>query len=320
MSTAQSSRLLPRRTLQQCLRNPPPPLRPHHRHPIRTITYRSTASSPSTLNAAPKNPLDIVNAHRAELQRQAHYKRRRNFAAWGAAISMLVPILFALTYPVEELEKGVAEKKEREARRAAERAEFQRLNARALGRAADMAEGGDGSSSAGGSWLPRERADASEADNKMFQGKEVIVKGGGAKIVAHDGQTGEELELVPTGTSSIPHFPRTIHVASSAPSSAESASTTASGARNEEDNEYTLLGLGVRSVSFLGIQVYVVGLYVQTSSLAALQASMVRHINPLGSALIPGEKAQLRESLLDPEKSREVWDKLLKSGEKLKMA
>ena len=147
------------------------------------------------------------------------------------------------------------------------------------------------------SLVPRDRADAPDEANREFQGKPVKVLGGGARIVARDESSGEEVELVSTGTSTVPHFPRTV----SLPTGNEG-----------KEEEYTLLGLGIRTVSFLGVQVYVAGFYVATSSLSGLQADLVKAVNPIASALIPGEKEQLRAGLLDGEKSYDIWDQLLK--------
>lgn len=149
------------------------------------------------------------------------------------------------------------------------------------------------------SLLPKSKADAPAKGAEEFQGKPVVVIAGGQKVVARDERTGKEIELVETGTSTIPHFPKTIRIPASSPSGVAS------------DDEYTLLGLGIRTVSFLSIQVYVVGFYVQTNSLAALQAKMVHHINPTASALVAGEKTDLRTALLDGTKSHEIWNMLL---------
>jgi hypothetical protein len=142
-----------------------------------------------------------------------------------------------------------------------------------------------------------------------FQGKEVVLVAGGQKVVARDEKTGKEIELISTGTSTVPHFPKTIQIPST-------SGVTTSGVPDEE--EYTLLGLGIRTVSLFSIQVYVVGMYVQTSSLPALQARMVKSINPMGSALIAGEKDELRSALLDGDKSYELWNGLL-TEENLKL-
>jgi hypothetical protein len=144
------------------------------------------------------------------------------------------------------------------------------------------------------------KADAPKGAEDSFQGKPIVVVAGGAKVVAHDERTGEDTELVPTGTSSVPHFPKTIQL------------PTADAPDGSETTEYTLIGLGIRTVSFLSIQVYVMGLYVQTSSLAALQTKFIKKINPLASSLIPGEKEVLKSKLLDPEQSYQFWDEVLR--------
>lgn len=141
----------------------------------------------------------------------------------------------------------------------------------------------------------RDSALVPQGVNEEFKGKPVRVVEG-ARFAAKDGGRGEG-EPVETGTSTVPYFPRTIYL------------PTGSGAAQED---YTLLGLGIRSVSFLGVQVYVAGLYVASSSLPGLQADLVKAVNPIASALIPGEKEQLRDGLLDGEKSYEIWDTLLK--------
>lgn len=115
-------------------------------------------------------------------------------------------------------------------------------------------------------------------------------------------------EFVQTGTSTIPHFPRFIQLPSSSP--LPSATTDVS----SSEEQYSLLGLGIRTVSFLSIQVYVLGLYVRTADLDRLQAAFVKHVNPGGSSLIPSEKTELREQLLDAGASLEVWDKVLREA------
>ena len=104
---------------------------------------------------------------------------------------------------------------------------------------------------------------------------------------------------VPTGTSTVPTFPTTIHLPSSATNPLP-------------ETEYTLLGLGVRTVSFLSIEVYVVGLYVATSDLPSLQSRLIHTINPQASALIPTEAQQLQQRLLGSESSEEIWDAMLR--------
>lgn len=143
------------------------------------------------------------------------------------------------------------------------------------------------------------QAETLAGSEEKFQGKPVIVAAGGAKLVAHDEISGDDIELVLTGTSSVPHFPKTIRLPTT-------------DVPDVEEAEYTLIGLGIRTVSFLGIQVYVVGMYVQTSSLAELQTRFIKRVNLLATTLLPGEKDDLRKVLLDAEQSYKIWDDILK--------
>ncbi|KAB5550829.1 chalcone-flavanone isomerase-domain-containing protein [Coniochaeta sp. 2T2.1] len=125
------------------------------------------------------------------------------------------------------------------------------------------------------------------------------------KVVVHDDQGHE---IVATGNSTVPHFPRTIEVPSSSPDLAAATATTTP---TTPTTEYTLVGLGLRSVSFLGIQVYVVGYYVATSDIAALQSTLIKRVNRIATTLVPGERDELRTSLLDPAQGEEIWNELL---------
>ena len=129
------------------------------------------------------------------------------------------------------------------------------------------------------------------------------------KIVVHD-EDGRV--IVPTGNSTIPSFPRTIELPSytTAPSSGPLSTTTAA----DVATEYTLVGFGVRTVSFLGIQVYLVGYYVATQDVAALQNALIKRVNPIATTLVPGERDQLRTALLDQVEGEKVWEELLASG------
>jgi Chalcone isomerase like len=106
---------------------------------------------------------------------------------------------------------------------------------------------------------------------------------------------GDDVEQVPTGTSTIPTFPKTIHLSSVSDSPAS------------DEQEYQLIGLGIRTVSFLSIQVYIVGLYI-----AALQERLMRVLDPVATTLVPGERSQLKDILLDPERGEEIWNTILK--------
>ena len=129
-------------------------------------------------------------------------------------------------------------------------------------------------------------------------------KGGKVVILDERGEeVGKEKDMIETGTSSVPFFPRTLDFRD-----AERVSSAAA----PDTTKYQLIGLGIRTVSFLGIQVYVVGFYIALDDIAKLQSAMIRHINPLASTLVAGEKGQLARDLLDPEKSEEIWNKVLK--------
>ena len=160
----------------------------------------------------------------------------------------------------------------------------------------------------------QQQLDASSEANAKFQGKEVHVIGAGeGKRIVAQGH-GEEIELMETGTSSVPHFPRTIYL----PITSESQTIVEGAQPNAPENpgnlenqeEYTLVGLGIRTVMW--IQVYVVGLYIRTKDISSLQEKLIHYVNPIASTLVPTEKEDLRKKLLDPTESREIWSELLK--------
>ena len=125
--------------------------------------------------------------------------------------------------------------------------------------------------------------------------------------IAPSDSASEEVEQVPTGTSTIPTFPKTIHL--SGPSSTSAPSSLSIG-----NQEYQLVGLGIRTVSFLGIQVYVVGLYIALSDVSILQESLIRTLDPIATTLVAGEKSKLKDLLLDPERSEEIWNSIIKDS------
>jgi hypothetical protein len=141
------------------------------------------------------------------------------------------------------------------------------------------------------------------------------------KVVVHD-ENGRE--IVPTGNSTIPTFPRTLdlpaytHPISPTPTESPTdtlhpptiTASTAHGATTE----YTLVGLGVRTVTFVNLQVYLVGYYVATADIAALQNALTKKVNPIATTLVPGEREELRAALLDPAESEKTWDELLAHG------
>jgi hypothetical protein len=167
------------------------------------------------------------------------------------------------------------------------------------------------------------KMDASSEAEARFHGKKVqiIGAGEGKRIVAHG--KGEEIELVETGTSSVPHFPRTIYLPASAGEdpnastpvpglvTAAQANSPVNPGNITNQEEYTLVGLGIRTVSFLSIQVYVVGMYVRTQDISGLQSKLIHLVNPEASTLVPSEKDSLKQKLLDPVTSKEIWNELL---------
>ncbi|RAL09929.1 Six-hairpin glycosidase [Aspergillus homomorphus CBS 101889] len=157
-------------------------------------------------------------------------------------------------------------------------------------------------------------------------------------------------EQVSTGTSSVPYFPATIRLpkvldAATMPLSAgdEIALSTAA-EKPADEEEYQLLGLGIRTVSFLKIQVYVVGMYVAKSDISELQRRLVQTaVNPpavqpstpsdaaagesgrgvitnavgatAATSLVSTERDRLRQLLLDSsEQGDAVWDAILREG------
>lgn len=121
---------------------------------------------------------------------------------------------------------------------------------------------------------------------------------------------GEEPEEIPdvveTGTSTVPTFPRVVDFYDDETGSKDAAQI------EDQLAEYQLLGLGVRTVSFLGIEVYVVGMYIATDDIAKFQASLIKKIDPIASTLVAGEKEKLKALLFDSEKSEEIWGSVLK--------
>lgn len=126
----------------------------------------------------------------------------------------------------------------------------------------------------------------------------------------------EEVEQVPTGTSTIPKFPKIIHLPSTTPPSSPAAANEPNGGQ-QASVEYQLVGLGVRTVSILSLEVYVVGLYIAVSDIAALQERLVHSVAgaEVATTLVPGEKKSLREKLLDKTAGEDLWDEIIRDGQ-----
>lgn len=230
--------------------------------------------------------LDEVSLHRAAQLRRAQHVRRRNWLALGAALSMIAPMILVKVWPMPEEVRAEIEKKKIQK----EKDE------------ADQKEAAESKFS----FIKPTQTDSPRSATESFQGKTVVIAPGDKIVATTDpSKTSvvdkETEELVPTGTSYIPYFPKTIQVPSA--TGPEGISS---------DSEYQLLGLGIRKVSFLKVQVYVLGLYVRTADISILQNHLINTVNPSASALIPHEKEELRKALLDPERSEEIWDTILR--------
>ncbi|KAL9051251.1 MAG: hypothetical protein Q9162_006140 [Coniocarpon cinnabarinum] len=234
-----------------------------------------------------RNPLNYFERERQRIRHNQYLKRRMVFAGTGLAACIVAQVFLIFTFGDESApqNKDVA----------AQAGNLERLDAR------EPREGEPG--------FP------SNADGVHVVGQKPGVPG-----VALD-EYGNE--LVETGNSTIPYFPKTIRLPTTP--SQESARTSdtlpaaASANAGREDEEYSLLGHGIRTVSFLRIQVYYLGVYVRTSDLPELQRRFVSQANASATSLIPAEKQALREKLLSLEKSQEVWDAVLR-GEGIKSA
>ena len=152
-------------------------------------------------------------------------------------------------------------------------------------------------------------------DAPPYNQRDAFTSGARVEITGQD--HGPETDQVPTGTSTVPYFPRSIWLPTSGSASDEGQSPALPagiGAAQEEE-EYQLLGLGIRKVSFLRIQVYVVGLYVARGDMGRLQEELVRaSVGSGASTLVQGEKEDLKKTLLDGEGSTRVWSEVLKEG------
>ncbi|KAL9063360.1 MAG: hypothetical protein Q9161_009508 [Pseudevernia consocians] len=146
-------------------------------------------------------------------------------------------------------------------------------------------------------------------------GRNALTSGARVEIIGQD--HGPNTDQVSTGTSTVPYFPRSIWLPRSGGASEEGKSPALPagiGAAQEEE-EYQLLGLGIRKVSFLRIQVYVVGIYIAKGDMGRLQEELVKaSVGSGASTLVQGEKEDLKKTLLDGEGSTNVWSEVLKEG------
>ncbi|TVY19779.1 Altered inheritance of mitochondria protein 18 [Lachnellula arida] len=153
-----------------------------------------------------------------------------------------------------------------------------------------------------------------QADSGRRPDDPMVVLGRERKIVVQKlGEEPEEVvDVVATGTSTVPTFPRVLDFYDDEREGSDNG--IGPGQNDDRLVEYQLIGLGIRTVSFLGIEVYVVGMYVATDDIAAVQEALIRKIAPLASTLVAGEKDELKAKLYDPQASVEIWSDVLKKS------
>lgn len=168
--------------------------------------------------------------------------------------------------------------------------------------------------------------DNNKATDKAMKldGPEGFPGGGGLSVIRVEGQDG--VDQVATGSSTIPHFPSTIKLPKKLDVSEMKVGDEPQSAEGEE--EYQLIGLGIRAVTFFRVHVYVVGMYIARADISELQQRLVRTaLNPPAdqsmvtdvpaginaTSLVPAERQQLKELLLDPERGDAAWTAVLKS-------
>lgn len=249
-------------------------LHPNRRFQPHTTSLRSIFSEPPP---PPRNPVDPITVHRAETARRAYYARRSRFLIAGAIFGMFGVFVTATMISVD----------------------------------------------------PRHGSGAGGGINKLDSGKgkdgeddPLVVLGRERRVIVQKlGQEPEErVDVVQTGTSSVPTFPRVIDFADNVEEieklqhDKNQVHNVPGGPTDSALTEYQLLGLGIRTVSFLGIQVYVVGVYIATEDIAKIQQKLVRRITANGSTLVAGEKEKLKAMLLDPEQGLDIWDDILQTA------
>ncbi|KAK6335644.1 Altered inheritance of mitochondria protein 18 mitochondrial [Orbilia brochopaga] len=137
--------------------------------------------------------------------------------------------------------------------------------------------------------------------------REVLAKAGGAAgpvIIKEATSTGSQVvETVPSGSSHVGPLPKRIYLPAGLVGEGE----------KQILEEYTLIGHGLRTVSFLSIQVYVVALYVATSSLPSLQRHLLTtsSVPPTATTATLPERESLKSTLLSSDGSTAFFNTLL---------
>jgi len=133
---------------------------------------------------------------------------------------------------------------------------------------------------------------------------DAIIHGLERKVVIRD-DIGQE--MVETGNATIKTFPRILRI----PTTPGAKSTNLD---KDPTTEYTLVGLGLRTVTMFSIQVYLVGFYIATTDIARLQKHLVTHVNPIATTLVQSERESLRTTLANHVQGEELWDRLLQDS------
>ncbi|KAI9827678.1 MAG: Altered inheritance of mitochondria protein 18 mitochondrial [Phylliscum demangeonii] len=112
------------------------------------------------------------------------------------------------------------------------------------------------------------------------------------------------VQMVPTGSGAVPRFPRRIQLPDDDDDDDDDDTAGAV--------EYQLLGVGVRTVSFLQIKVYVVGLYVATEDVDRLRQALLWHLDHPVDPTLPAGYETVQVRLLLPQASEELWSAVLR--------
>ncbi|KAJ5671281.1 Chalcone isomerase [Penicillium longicatenatum] len=147
----------------------------------------------------------------------------------------------------------------------------------------------------------------SESRAMKMDGPPGFPSDGGPSVIPLHGQ--DNVDQIATGNSSVPYFPTTIRLPSITGTENKKPGDKLS---TSDGDEYQLLGLGIRTVSFLSIQVYVVGIDPPPVSDEAAAISGVGA--EAATSLVPPERQQLRDLLMDPEHGDAAWTALIKEN------
>ncbi|KAL2074118.1 hypothetical protein VTL71DRAFT_7896 [Oculimacula yallundae] len=232
--------------------------------------HRNLASR-SIPKPPPTERLDPITLHRLETQRRAYYKRRSYYAAAGVLFGMLGIYFTATSIDLEKYPPSGPPKPD----------------------------------------SPSIPSGVTRLDSPGRADDPLVVLGRERKVVVQKlGEEPEEIpDVVPTGTSTIPTFPRLLEFVDDVKTGhPEGLGEQGQGALVE----YQLMGVGLRTVTFLGIEVYVVGVYIATEDIAKLQKGLIEEIAKGASSLVKGEKEELRRKLYDPVEGTRIWSELLK--------